>query len=390
MSSMIKIPGLNNSSASNSSDDECDNNNHHDEEEDNYKKEFIKTSSSIKSKNNDSKKKLNEELEKGEYIPTGLTPSSPSSPIYIPLKISNPEVILPIVEKNKKRRRTSNSGGSSNNTQVRKYKKTKVKGNGVGVVVGGGKKSVNDTNNIILPSITPPSTTTTSNNIEMSSLTSGENNMSYYQNFEIINDLVILLKCVKTSFDINTQIPMKYYKNMVPIFNKGIRNDIFVKREHSDNLWLNINIKNIDMIKMPIAIYKIINVDDDIINNLKIRMNNIINFTTLSINNELSDKNYQIFDESGIIIINDEENNKDKGSLYMNARIELKKNVTYIFNLSLNIMFYKNFINIQSEYYKCSLQSRNDNNYLACLVINALNNYTLENNVKLMQYISYN
>ncbi|WBR61497.1 hypothetical protein [Drosophila suzukii associated hytrosavirus 1] len=210
---------------------------------------------------------------------------------------------------------------------------------------------------------------------------------------EIKNDTVLLTRLQKkNSFDINLQIPIKYYKNVMPIFNKGIRMDLFVQREKSDNLWTNVTVKNFDGTQMPIAIYKILNVDENIVNNLALSMNNRIKFKESTLNVK-SDKNYKIYDESGIIRIglaidNDEDEDRtvqDK-CLYANARIELKKNITYVFNLSLNVIFARNYVNVQSEFYKCSLNSREDNNYLTCLVITVLENYTIENGEKLMHH----
>lgn len=207
---------------------------------------------------------------------------------------------------------------------------------------------------------------------------------------EITNDVVYLTRLhKKNTFDINLQIPIKYYKNVLPIFNKGVKLDLFVQREKSDNLWSSVSIKSgsgLDNPKIPIAIYKIVNVDDKIIHNLNVAMNNNIAFTEPFLNAQ-SDKNYKIYDESGIISVGSSAESTDK-SLYTNARIELKKNVVYVFNLSLNVIFARNYINIQYEKFHCHLYSRSDNNYLACLVITVLDNYTIENGVCLMQHIA--
>lgn len=203
----------------------------------------------------------------------------------------------------------------------------------------------------------------------------------------------------KNMFDVNLQLDSKYYKNILPIFNKGIRLELFVQRDKNDLIWSNVSIKNIECIRLPIAIYKIVNVDENIINNLNTNMNNSVKFKE-SILNTSSDKNYKIYDESGIIRLGkldygqtgvgdnvaaaDIKNDK---SLYANARIELKKNITYVFNLSLNVIFAKNYINVQSEHFKCSLHCRTDNNYLLCLVVVVACNYTIENGMKLMHNI---
>ena len=232
---------------------------------------------------------------------------------------------------------------------------------------------------------------------------------------EITNDIVYLTRInKKSSFDVNLQIPLKYYKNVMPIFNKGIKLDLFVQRENSENLWTNVTIKNTDGLKIPIPIYKIVNVDENIIKNLNLVLNNTVEFKE-SILSSKSDKNYKIYDESGIIRIGSSDvvatiatksnvnssnsiatkntvttNTIKLNSLYSNARIELKKNCTYVFNLSLNIIFARNFINIQTEHFRCSLNCREDNHYLACLVITCTENHTIENGVCLMQNIQSN
>lgn len=196
---------------------------------------------------------------------------------------------------------------------------------------------------------------------------------------EIKNDIVYLTRLQKkSSFEVNLQIPIKYYRNVMPIFNKGIRVELFVQREKSDNLWTSVSVKNVDGAKLPIAIYKILNVDENIIKNLALGMNNNIKFKE-SLLSQKSDKNYKVYDESGIVRVG----SSDK-SLYANARIELKKNITYVFNMSLNVIFARNYVNVQSEFYKCALQCRDDNNYLTCLVVTVLENHTIENGEKLM------
>lgn len=184
----------------------------------------------------------------------------------------------------------------------------------------------------------------------------------------------------KTTFDVNLQIPIKYTKNILPIFHKGIKLELYVQREKSDNLWSNISIKNADGLKTPIPLYKIVNVDDGIVDNLRVAMNNNIEFKETLLN-ERSDKNYKIYDECGIIRVGDD------NSLYTNARIELKKHITYVFNLSLNVVFAHRFINIRTDKYKCAVHSRDDNNFLLCLLITVLDTYTIENGVKVMQHI---
>ena len=215
---------------------------------------------------------------------------------------------------------------------------------------------------------------------------------------KISDEAIWLVKLPKKSvFDVNIHMPVKYFKNILPIFNKGVRTDIFVQRDKQETMWANISIKNTESIKLPLSIYKIVSVDENIINNLPISMNNNVKFVEPVLNNN-SDKNNKIFDESGIIRIglttgsspdtttNGSTNSQQK-DLYANARIELKKNITYIFNLSLNVVFAKNYINVNSDCFKCSLHSRSDNNYLVCLVINVIENFTIENGTKLMHYI---
>ena len=271
-------------------------------------------------------------------------------------------------------------------------------------VTGGGGVGVNNCNddngNTNSTTINNSTTTTTIGNIPLP--------------IEITNDIVYLTRIhKKSSFDVNLQIPLKYYKNVMPIFNKGIKLDLFVQRENSENLWTNVTIKNTDGLKIPIPIYKIVNVDENIIKNLNLVLNNTVEFKE-SILSSKSDKNYKIYDESGIIRIGSSDvatiasksngsssssvtkttvtttNTTKLNSLYSNARIELKKNCTYVFNLSLNIIFARNFINIQTEHFKCSLNCREDNHYLACLVITCTENHTIENGVCLMQNIQSN
>lgn len=204
-------------------------------------------------------------------------------------------------------------------------------------------------------------------------------------NLSIINikdDTIFITRYQKkNSYDINLQISLKYFKNIMPIFNKGVKVDLFAHREKSDNIWCNVILKNTENMKFPLAIFKIINIDENIISNLNVGMNNSIKFKE-SVLNTKSDKNYKIYDESGVIQIGD---NKD---LYIISRIELKKNMTYVFNTSLNAIFARQYINIQNEFYKCSLYSRDDNKYLLCLVINVFDNYIIENGVRLMQNIN--
>lgn len=176
----------------------------------------------------------------------------------------------------------------------------------------------------------------------------------------------------------------------MPIFNKGVKAEIFVYPGHdrNDSMRLNINIKNTDGVKFPIAIYKIINIEDKIINNLNVGMNNKYDSCDLVPNNK-SDKNYKIYDESGIIRVGkDDSQQTDDKHLYITARMEIKKNITYVFNTSMNAIFARQYINIQNESYKCSLNSRNDNKYLVCLVITALENHIIENGVQLMYNIN--
>lgn len=208
-------------------------------------------------------------------------------------------------------------------------------------------------------------------------------------NIEIRDNVVILRKLEKkNTFDINIGIPLKYFNCVVPIFHKGLRVDLFVKRSNEDTLWATINVKNIENITVPVDILKIVNIDEKIIKNLNFRMNNTIKFTE-SILSEDSDKNFKIFKESGLIRIGQEETNSNQISndknLYANARIELKKNITYIFELSLNVIFTRNYVNVYSENYRCNLYCQKNNNYLVCLVINVMNHHIIENGDKLMQ-----
>lgn len=284
---------------------------------------------------------------------------------------------------------TSSNGKSSRNSKRNNH------------VIGGGVNNCNDDNG-----------NTNATTINNNSTTIGNIPLP----IEITNDIVYLTRInKKSSFDVNLQIPLKYYKNVMPIFNKGIKLDLFVQRENSENLWTNVTIKNTDGLKIPIPIYKIVNVDENIIKNLNLVLNNTVEFKE-SILSSKSDKNYKIYDESGIIRIGSSDvatiasksngnsssssiatkttatttNTTKLNSLYSNARIELKKNCTYVFNLSLNIIFARNFINIQTEHFKCSLNCREDNHYLACLVITCTENHTIENGVCLMQNIQSN
>lgn len=200
---------------------------------------------------------------------------------------------------------------------------------------------------------------------------------------EIKNAIIYLVYIPKkNAFDVNLQIPIKYMKNILPIFHKGIKLDIFVQHENSDHIWANVSIKNGDNIKTPVPLYKMVNIDDGIIDNIRIAMNNNMEFKETALN-EKSDKNYKIYDECGIICIGDD------NSLYTNGRIELKKNITYVFNTSLNIMFGHRYINVQSDKYKCTVCSRDDSNFLICVVITVLDNHTIENGIKLLQYIKF-
>lgn len=210
---------------------------------------------------------------------------------------------------------------------------------------------------------------------------------------EIKDDTIFVVKPhKKNSYDINLNIPLKYFKSIMPVFNKGIKVDIFYNadKEKCNTIWSNISIKHSDNLKFPIAIYKIVNIDDKIINNLNVSMNNCNKSKEYVLSNK-SDKNYKIFEESGIICIGCENNDGDMATdkdIYITARLELKKNTTYVFNTSINVIFSRFYLNIQNEYYKCSLNSREDNKYLICLVIVAMENHIIENGVKLMHYIN--
>lgn len=211
---------------------------------------------------------------------------------------------------------------------------------------------------------------------------------------KISDEAIWLVKLPKKSvFDVDLHMPVKYCKNILPIFTKGVRVDLFVQKDKQETMWANVSIKNADNTKLPLPLYKIVNVDENIINNLPISMNNNVKFVESVLNGD-SDKAYKIYEESGIIRIGSASSNSGDGlaavtskDLYANARIELKKNITYVFNLSLNIVFAKNYINVHSEYFRCSLHSRNDNNYLTCLVLNVIENFTIENDTKLMHNI---
>lgn len=204
----------------------------------------------------------------------------------------------------------------------------------------------------------------------------------------IEDDIVYITMFQKNTYDVNLQISPKYFKDIMPIFNKGVRTDLYVQLEKSDTIWCNVVIKSTDGLKSRLAIYKIINIDDKIIPNLNVGMNNVIAFKE-SILSSKSDKNYKIYEESGVICVGgpDDLSNKD---LYINARMEIKKNITYVFNTSLNAIFARQYINVQNEFYTCSLNSRDDNKYLLCLVITAMDNHIIENGVKLMHNINYN
>lgn len=197
---------------------------------------------------------------------------------------------------------------------------------------------------------------------------------------EIRENLIMLTRMFKkNTFEVNLQIPVKFFKNVMPIFHKNIKLDLFVQRENSENLWSNVNVKSADTIKTPVAIYKIVNVDDSIIDNLRISMNNNVENFKEPILSEKSDKNCKIYNESGVIRFGGSDQ-----SIYSNARIELKKNLTYVFELSLNVIFARRYVNVQAEHYRCTMCSREDNNFLACVVIAATDNCTIENGVKLM------
>ena len=236
-------------------------------------------------------------------------------------------------------------------------------------------------------STSPKNTTSVSTNIGVGSQSSI---------IKISEDVICLIKMPKKNLiDVNLHVPVKYFKNVLPIFNKGVRTELFVQKDKQETIWTNISIKNSDNIKLPLSIYKIFTVDDNIINNLNISMNNTMKFVDPTLNSN-SDKNYKIFDESGIIRVGHPSSSgqgdnissfSQQRDLYANARIELKKNITYVFNLSLNVIFAKNYINVNSDCFKCSLHSRNDNNFLTCLVLNVVENFTIENGTKLMHNI---
>lgn len=206
---------------------------------------------------------------------------------------------------------------------------------------------------------------------------------------EIKNDIVYINRLPKkNSFDMNTQIPLKFLKNVMQIFNKNIRTELFSQVDTSGNIWANVSIKNPDNIKFPVALFKVINIDENILENFKKQPTNDIAFNDFVLNNE-SDKNIKVYDEnSGIITIGNPKNDKDD-SIYINGRFELKKNITYMIKLSLNVIFARNYISTKSNYYKCSLMSREDNNYLLCLVLTATENHIIEYGVKLMQDINF-
>ncbi len=204
---------------------------------------------------------------------------------------------------------------------------------------------------------------------------------------EIRDNMIFLTRLhKKNSFEINLQVPIKYYKNVMPIFHKNVRLELFVQREKSDNLWSSVSVKNSDSIKTPLPIFKIVNVDDAVVDNLRLVLNNSFDNSPANKEpklNEKSDKNYKIYNESNVVRIgagNDQ-------SIYSNARIELKKNITYVFRLSLNVIFARFYVNVQAEHYRCTICSRDDNNFLACLVITPSDNCTIENGVKLMHNI---
>lgn len=190
----------------------------------------------------------------------------------------------------------------------------------------------------------------------------------------------------KNNFDINIGMPVNFYCNLVPIFSKGIRLELFVKRNNEESLFANVTIRNSDNVALPAPIFKIVNVDENIIQNLNVQLNNNLKFVESDVCKS-SDKNFKIYKEHGAIRIGRDNHPTDR-SMYANARIELKKDFTYVFDLSLNIIFVRNYVNVQSDMYKCNLYCREDNNYLACLVINVLGNHTIEIGDKLMHNTS--
>lgn len=326
--------------------------------------------------NENNKNKQNEDH---EYIPTGLS-IVVNSPQYIPERLPTFETRRPITPTlspvHSKTKTSPLCSPPICNKDVKQISATKRR-NSISAVAVSTKKSTEgkriktDTKNEM------------NENKKTASIQKVQQQQQPLSSMVEIKDSIIYLvhKPKKTLFSINLQIPIKYMKNILPIFHKGIKLDLFVQHENSDNLWANISMKSIDNHKIPIPLYTIINVDEQIINNIRVAMNNSIEFKEVILN-KISDKNFKIYDECGIICIHDE----DK-SLYSNGRIELKKNITYIFNTSLNIMFAHRYINVQAEKYKCTICSRNDNNFLTCLIITVTEAHIIENGIKLMHFI---
>lgn len=359
------------------------------------------------------------------YIPTrtnslnSYTPTSPL-PLSVSPKTNGKKIENYIIhEQHQQQQQQHNNSNSGKHKRAntspsslfepdRKIKKNKQNNNDNDEVLqvkrkkGGGKTSEinSNQNNKETPntsssssSLTTTINTTTTTTTSSSSLSSLNN----HQDHDIItieDDTLFLAEIPsKTSFNVNLQVPTKYYKNVMPIFNKGVRTELFVKNSKtSKNIWAHVSIKNTDEIQLPIAMYKIANIDSKIIDNLKSCMNNNIKFKENILNEKRSDKYTRVYNESGIIHIGNPNVNKnfdnDDEALYSNGRIDLKKNLTYVFELSLNIIFAKKYINIYNTQYNCSLYSRSDNHFLSCLVINVYENCIIEHGVRLMQNVN--
>lgn len=197
------------------------------------------------------------------------------------------------------------------------------------------------------------------------------------------NDILLCALPRKTSSEINLFLPHEYANKLIPVYNKDVRAFVCMV-ENDENLHVHLNFKNFEDVHLPLKLFKIMDIDDNILKYLMATQ------STSNLDNppikelvemKMSDRYFKFYDVSSAIGFGEDH------SIITCARLELKKNVNYIFRIPLNAIFFFTYFTIFNRNYKSSLMVRNDNDYLCALVINCYENCIIETGVKLLKHI---